>query len=491
MIPKTLSLHLSKYSVVASVDLGHLSHSPDLAYKFFNNNYRSAYLPDQRLVLYTSELVSDQLLKHLYDATQLIDISNCFVMLCTPHNIQEQVNSIASSRNIDCFESVVCAIPNSEPIVNQFIFPDTVCPLPWMHMEVSNNGDIKPCCVASKIGNINHNQIYDQFMSAEMTNLRNSMLSGHKPSECNTCWALESNGLHSNRLHHKSLLQKQLLLSNLSSPKINSIDVKPGNTCNFKCRICSSDASSLHAAEKAIQFDLPIVKNFNWSEDPSMFNQLNELLPDLTNIDIYGGEPFLIKSLTKFVQYAVESNYAPKIRLHYNTNGSIFPRELINYWPFFRHVDIQVSIDNIGSKFEIERGGSWNEVEQNVIRLAELRLPNTKISIMPTINVQNILYINEVLDWAALHQFQVNINYLNLPEAFSLSQLTRNAKNLIIQKFEHSSHSELQKILKFISSLPDSDGKKFQELTRYYDMIRNQSFHITHPEIAQAMDYVI
>jgi radical SAM protein with 4Fe4S-binding SPASM domain len=491
MIPALLCSQLAEYSVVAAVDVGCLSHSPDLAYKFFNTHYQESYLPDQRLVLYTSHPISDQLLSHLYDATQLIDISNCFVVICTPHDTQDQINAIASSKNVNHFESVVCTIADSEPIVDQFVLPETVCPLPWMHIEISNNGNIQPCCVADSIGNINHSRISDQFMSAEMNNLRNSMLNGSKPTACNTCWNLESNGLHSNRLHHKSLLQKQLLLSSLSSPAITSIDIKPGNTCNFKCRICSPAASSLHAAEQSNYSNLPIVKSSNWAEESTTFGQLYELLPNLTNIDMYGGEPFLIKSLTRYVQHAVKSNFASDIRLHYNTNGSIFPAELIKYWPAFRRVDIDISIDNIGSKFEIERGGSWIDVEQNIRSLLALDLSNLKISIMPTVNVQNVLYIDELLDWAELHQLPVNINYLTNPKGFALTQLTKRAKEIILKKFEHNSHQELRKIVKFISTLPDSNGEEFKKITRYYDQIRNQSFQNTHPEIAIAMGYTV
>jgi MoaA/NifB/PqqE/SkfB family radical SAM enzyme len=491
MIPALLCSQLAEYSVIAAVDVGSLSHSPDLAYKFFNTYYWESYSSNQRLVLYTSQMISDQLLRHLYDATQLIDISNCFVVICTPYDIQDQINAIALGKNVDHFESVVCNVVDSEPIVEQFVLPKTVCPLPWMHLEISNNGSIRPCCVADSIGNINHSHIFDQFMSAEMNNLRNSMLNGHKPSACNTCWNLESNGLHSNRLHHKSLLQKQLLLSSLSSPAITSIDIKPGNTCNFKCRICSPTASSLHAAEQSNYSNLPILKSSNWAEESTLFNQLYELLPNLTNIDMYGGEPFLIKSLTRYVQHAVELNFASDIRLHYNTNGSIFPAELIKYWPAFQHVDIHISIDNIGPKFEIERGGSWIDVEQNIRSLLALDLSNLKISIMPTVNIQNVLYIDELLDWAELHQLPVNINYLTNPKGFALTQLTKKAKEIIVKKFEHSSHQELQKIVKFISTLPSSDGEEFKKITQYYDQIRNQSFQNTHPEIALAMGYTV
>ena len=109
-------------------------------------------------------------------------------------------------------------------------------------------------------------------------------------------------------------------------------------------------------------------------------NQINHLLPSITNIDMYGGEPFLIKRFSEILKSAVDRDLAKHIRLHYNSNGSVWPSELINYWPNFKLVDINFSIDAIGDQFNLQRGGSWNDVESNILKIKNLGFNITKSS---------------------------------------------------------------------------------------------------------------
>ena len=112
------------------------------------------------------------------------------------------------------------------------------------------------------------------------------------------------------------------------------------------------------------------------------------------------------------------------------------------------------------------------------------------ISIMPSINIMNVLYIDKVIDWANQHNFQIFVNYVNAPGEFSLSQLTQEAKDLIIAKHGSNPWPEIKKILEAIESTPVTDGKDFCQKTKWYDSIRGENFAETHSEIAKAMGYV-
>jgi sulfatase maturation enzyme AslB (radical SAM superfamily) len=285
-----------------------------------------------------------------------------------------------------------------------------------------------------------------------------------------------------------SFLKTDLVTKYLDAPTITSLDISPGNTCNFKCRICGPKASSLFAQEVQSNTDIISVKSLNWPDSsPKVLEEIIGLLPSLTNIDMYGGEPFLIKHLYRLVQEAVDQDQAKHIRLHYNSNGSIYPAGLIEHWKKFKHIDIQFSIDNVRERFELERGGSWSEVEANICRLVDLKLPNLKISIMPTVNVMNILYLDEVLQWADSLGLPVNFNYLSTPAEFSIKNLTAQAKKIIIEKLKNHPRSEVINMLATIQSLPDSDGKDFVNLSKHFDRIRNQNLLTTHRDIATAM----
>ena len=175
------------------------------------------------------------------------------------------------------------------------------------------------------------------------------------------------------------------------------------------------------------------------------------------------------------------------MRLHYNSNGSVFPTELLKHWPHFKHVDIHFSIDNVGKRFELERGGKWTEVDHNITQLVKLNLPNVKISIMPVISMMNVYYLDELLLWADNLGLPINALYLSHPTPFALSNLTPGAKEFIIDKFSNSHWPEMKQILRIIQQQPESDGKEFIKLTQHFDKLRSQNFCDSHKEFATIM----
>lgn len=473
------------YSIKCFVDLADLTELPTQAYKILQQHHQQEFYPNDRLVFYTKHNISDQLIQHLYQAAKLIDISNCFILLCNPMDITSRLEN----NTTDTFQSIQLDINDTKLLFDNFVLPTTLCPMPWSHMRIETSGDAKPCCVyRDTVGNVIETSIGQLFHNQDYKQLRQKLLAGEKVSGCDHCWNLENHGLTSNRTMHMSLLKKDLLTKYLDDSEIVSLDLVPGNTCNFKCRICNPVSSSLFAQElMSVTGSVPI-KTINWAESNSkVMDEISGLLPSLTNIDLYGGEPFLIKPLQKLVAQAAEQGHAKHIRLHYNSNGSIYPDHLVELWKHFNHVDIHFSIDNVGTRFDLERGGSWEQVKSNICKLIDLSLPNLKISVMLTVNIMNIFYLDELLDWANGLGLTVSPNYLDSPEAFSIRNLTPLAKKSILEKFQDHPWPEMKNILNTIQSSPDSDGVDFVSLTRHFDRIRGQNFSNTHAEIAHAM----
>jgi MoaA/NifB/PqqE/SkfB family radical SAM enzyme len=475
-----------QYTLKCFIDLEYISATPSGAYKQFQTCYQEVFDNSDRLVFYTTDIIPEKLLHHLYQAASQIDISNYFILICSPYDISEQLQS----RSNDPFQTLQLEFEQTRALQNNYVVPDSLCPMPWMHLEVSAQGEIRPCCVSSQtVGHTKDLTLQDAFHGEMLSNLRQELLDGKKPIGCQKCWDLESKGLISNRSYHMSLLKTELLTT-LDQPSIRSLDLKPGNTCNFKCRICSPGSSSLFAQEVSKFQKIP-VETFNWAEDNSKTtNEIANLLPNLSNLDLYGGEPFLIKPLLKLIEQAVNLGHAKNIRLHYNSNGSVYPANLIEHWKKFRHVDIHFSIDNIGARFELERGGTWSQVESNIKNLLDLNLSNVKISIMPAISIMNVFYIDELLNWANSLNLPVNPLYVSTPDGFALKNLTTEAKTLIIDKFKNCQWPEMKNISNYITTLPASNGEEFIKLCNHFDHLRNQNFSDSHPEVAKAMGYV-
>jgi sulfatase maturation enzyme AslB (radical SAM superfamily) len=212
------------------------------------------------------------------------------------------------------------------------------------------------------------------------------------------------------------------------------------------------------------------------------------LLPQLTNLDFYGGEPFLLKQLPIILQKAIDIGVAKNIRLHFNSNGSIFPDKLVPMFAQFREVDIALSIDNIGNRFEMERGGQWHDVEKNIIKF--LALP-VRTYIFPTINIQNVLYFEEILECAEKIGIDVTYNLLHEPKYLNINYMTKAARQLVVSRFSNTKHEILRIITSQINSSAGSDGAEFICYMKEYDRMRSEDFSLTHKEIAHAMGYVL
>lgn len=489
-----LLAHLSvEYNIVDCVDLAILSETPGAALKFFRSVYQPQYDARCRIVVYTNNsVISDDLVAHIYRAANFVDVSTWFVLLVTPVDITQQLSKVCATSSSDPIpmQNTVLTVEHSKPLSTAFALPSTICAIPWSNLEIGSNGTISPCCMSTmNLGNVQQIKLQDAFHSTALQSLRQQFLDGQQPSSCLNCWNAENQGLTSIRQHNTKRLHEAFVTDYLEHPRISTVDLKFQNTCNFKCRICSPESSSLFADESRRHLDIPIMPATKWSESDEFIDQFIEHLPNIFNIDMYGGEPFLIKKFARVLEKAVQTGVAKNIRLHYNSNGSVWPGEFIPYWPLFRQVDIHFSIDAVGKQFELERGGVWDEVESNILRIKNLNLPNLSISVMPAVGAMNVFYIDQVIEWAAKHNFPIFVSHVR-HEALSLKNLTANARAIINARHKNSSWPEMQSIIKALKQLPISDGQMFRKTTEYFDTVRNQSFSKTHPEIAKAMGYV-
>lgn len=482
----------SSFNVKLFCDLADLSLDPGQAMSSFSKVYQESYSPNDRIVLYTSHTPSEQFLRHVYETVNFVDISNCFILICSPEPLQDLLVSACEKYSIDPipFNFYKIELTTTKIFENNFLLPDSICAVPWLNLEIRPNGDITPCCMTTGVlaGNIKDTTISEAFYGDSFQKLRSDLLSGARPEGCKNCWNVEDKNLTSIRMHMIKQLKQDFLIKYIKSPVISKLDIKFNNTCNFKCRICNSISSSLFAAEEHKFKGIPLVEQDKWGESDGFINQIIEQLPDIENIDMYGGEPFLIKNFDKVLKVAVEKGYAKNIRLHYNSNGSVWPKNLLPYWPYFKLVDIHFSIDAIGEQFELQRGGKWTDVEKNIVELKELNLPNMSINIMPTISIMNIYYIDRVYDWASQHGFNLFVSY-GRGEGIELQNLTKEAKALILEKFKNHPWQEMKKILEIIQKLPDNDGDQFRQRVEWFDTIRQENFASIHPEIAKAMGY--
>lgn len=446
----------------------------------------------------------------------MIDISNYFILLCNAFIDHDRLDQVRKESSFDhhvfstlCIDFVDTAPTSTDPPLLDL--PEAFCFAPWAHLEISSLGEFRPCCVFKESikgpnnipYNINTDSLQTVYHSAYLKQLRHEFLSGQRPQGCSACWFKEQHGGKSNRLwlqDHLGVAAQCLDIQQDSEKNLISFDIKLGNLCNFKCRICGPRDSSRIAEEQVQHFNAPKIlrelsKKGQWTENAHIWTMLETFGGQLVNIDFYGGEPFLIKQHENFLNFLVDHDFAKKIRLHYNSNGSIYPEQLFEKWKHFRQVDIAFSIDNIGQRFELERGGSWCQVEKNLDDFLENKLPNMVLSIFPTINIQNVYYINELIEWFETKNFNAMVfNMLKSPEFLSITAMNKELAEMTINKLKGMPLAALEKYqVQSIIQLLEHEKNLSTDLDQLIDyvlkldIVRNQRFHETHSEIANTI----
>jgi MoaA/NifB/PqqE/SkfB family radical SAM enzyme len=167
-------------------------------------------------------------------------------------------------------------------------------------------------------------------------------------------------------------------------------------------------------------------------------------------------------------------------------------------WAEFERVEIALSIDNVGPRFEYERyGADWSEVNKNVKKFEALKSSGANIDLQLcfTVNVLNVLYLDDLLDWAKTVKFDnYHWNMLHGPEEMSIASLPVNAKNLIIQQltqqFANTAYKkDVDNLIAMMNNGTPLDSKFLIEKLSITDQYRKQHLSQTHPELARILNY--
>jgi sulfatase maturation enzyme AslB (radical SAM superfamily) len=501
MTPENLQTYLSKkFDVLLFMDLVDILEQHRTIFDVFKSIHRPVLAPNHRIVFYTSHEPEQDLIDHIQRAASQIDISSFFILIVCPYHIEKKL-SLASAQFGDInmpMQLMIASLIGSLPMdQSRVVKTNTLCPLPFTSVIVgSNNSLVRPCCkFQGSIGNLTQQNLTEIFHGVHADRIRHQMIQGQAPSECETCWQLERTGSKSLRSHALDKYGDALDQSWLDDVQIRDITWTPSILCNFKCLICSNNASSSIASED-IKFSndlrtaIQLRTKLKQSLKVSLSDKAQILSCDhLTYFHILGGEPFLLPELESIIDDLISSGKSRHIHLEFNSNGSVYNDSLMHkITNNFAALEILLSIDNIGQRFEIERGGSWSKVQHNIQRFAVLNSGNTQIKLALTVNIQNVLYLDAVCNFAQNLGLGVVWLYLETPSCLCIDYVTEAAKQLIINKYQNSPIDELQKIVSRLQQAPMSDGKSFVEYVRKYDLRRNQNFQITHKEIFEAME---
>ena len=392
---------------------------------------------------------------------------------------------------------------------------DTICAIPWMHLNFEPNGKVVPCCLTSAhnyfAGDLNTQSIEEVWNSDNMKSLRKDMIDGVEPTICNKCFDKERVTGESGRTYHnkdfKNVIDKIPTIT-LEDGTCTEMDLKYwdfrfSNLCNMKCRSCGPRYSSAWVpdAKKLGYTDQEKVWMIDTIDDQNNYDFLKDQINVVEKIYFSGGEPLIMPEHWQILDMLVENNRFD-VKISYNTNALTLThknKNAIDYWKQWPPGKVQVwpSIDEIGKRAELIRAGTvWPKVEAN---LKELVAANIQMRPGMTIGAWNVHrlpeIINHLIDIGVIQKENFFINLLETPAHYHVSILS--------DKFRKRTIKKLSKFVKLHNKTYNTDitshfahiihelhkpfdltaAKNFVALTKKLDSLRKEDTYTVLPEM--------
>lgn len=389
-----------------------------------------------------------------------------------------------------------------------------ICPWPWVGWSTQTDGRVRICPysqASSSTGvctdasgapqRADTSSVVDARNNPIHKKLRLDMLNGNlSPQICGRCYEEENAGLVSRRQIEvkRSLISMDEMTTHTdASGAVNTekiplkiFDVRLGNNCNLTCRMCSPGSSNKWYKEwykttGQTSFDLGDTlynltpdksgnvtigsDNFEWYERSDLWEHLTLNTSQPTELHFSGGEPLLIKEHYKFLHEMSKKSYANNITISYNTNLTYLPKEIINYWKYFKKVEVAVSLDAYGEVNNyIRHPSNFNEIAKNLRALDETG-PNVTFWINSTIQMMNSFAFFDLLEWIFTsghskmnhwngdkhpHNMFISHTRVTYPESFSIEVMPETVK----QKWYARSEQFLEWLQLYLDKKRGSDS---------------------------------
>lgn len=410
----------------------------------------------------------------------------------------------------------------------------TFCMHPFTGLATRSDGAVMACCRSHPVGWIQDQTLEEIWNNEVMQRIRQQVLSGDRPPECAPCFNLEDQGVESLRQRHTAgvipearinLYPNALdaLQDDYTMPfEIPTMEIKLNNLCNLKCRMCHPmDSTSWNDYNKVEDF---YVKENNYMVDeirkldlinkpylgkfddnPNWWNSFEKLLPYFRRVEFAGGEPLMDPYHFKILDMLAP--YGDNIEIKYATNGTKLGikggRTVHDYWPKFKSVAVNVSIDGIGDSYEYIRGNAdWSILIDNIKEMQKFDNISRIVGAV-AVQVSNILVLDKMIKYF-LDDLGIVFytNMVNYPKVLCPQVLPDELKELAIQRLEavkldvpnykyvkenpillNITLGQIQGVINFIRANDQSDlWQDCIEYNKRLDATRKQNFLLTTPE---------
>jgi len=156
-------------------------------------------------------------------------------------------------------------------------------------------------------------------------------------------------------------------------------------------------------------------------------------------VEFAGGEPLMDPVHYKILDLL--SKNGDNIEIKYATNGTKLGikggRTVHDYWPKFKSVAVNVSIDGLHDTYEYIRGnGKFSDVEYNIKEMKKIKTVSRIVGAF-TVQANNIMQIDKVIDYFLREMKIVFYSHrVSYPRALSAQVLPKALKDQVVAKLE-------------------------------------------------------
>jgi len=344
---------------------------------------------------------------------------------------------------------------------------ETFCMHPFTGLATREDGAIKVCCRSHPIGNIQDNTLEDIWNSETICRIRKQILNNERPPECQPCFSLEDQGVESLRQRHISGVIPEAriklypnALDNLNDDytmpfEIPTMEVKINNLCNLKCRMCNptdstswtdwNEVEEFYVKEDNFLVDsikkLELIKHpylDKFQDNPNWWTSFEKILPYFRRVEFAGGEPLMDPQHYRILDMLAP--YGDNIQIKYATNLSMLGkgmRTVQEYWPKFKGVAVNVSIDGYQESYEYVRGNAnWYTLIKNIKTIQQISNIDRIVGAV-AVQISNVLILDKMITYF-LSELGIVFytNMVRYPTVLSAQVLPVDLKDLAINRLQ-------------------------------------------------------
>ena len=341
---------------------------------------------------------------------------------------------------------------------------------------IDTDGSVKLCCVAEAPTkkpegshmHVSKNKLSDLWNDPYMVNVRQRMLNGEQVKDCGQCYRKE----RKDEFSFRQKANNDWDIDNIDTTLINLpkyLDIRFGNLCNLRCRMCTGIYSNElgeeleSIADKNEQFrllgpDSAKTYTFNWySDEAKIWVELEKYVPFLELIYLTGGEPTLVEGNYKFLQKLIDSGDSKRISLVFNTNVTNAQKRFLDIISKFKRISLNLSIDGTkGIQEYIRYPSKWTAITKNlntIIEHSKTTETEFDFNFTPAVSIINVANFNSLIEWAynlAINNQHKNISwdmqsiFLHGPEFMDMIHSTIEYRNLCLDNLNKVTKEQLQ-----------------------------------------------